>query len=224
MAYQPPPPGAYARPGGGAGAPGGFGPPPPFGGTLPPSYGGQMGGGGGFSSGMGGGGGGGGGMMGGGPSSRPMQQQPADDKLAKVRDPLLQAVKWVKSRSQKEKLAMGCVAGLLVSPYMRWYGVGVGLSGLLERAKVWSSSSNRTVAAAAAAAAAVDDCCCHLPPNPVFAPQRMLMMTLLQSPSYDRCCLPGARMALLRTRTHSLTAAAHINTCNTGAAHPLAHH
>jgi hypothetical protein len=42
------------------------------------------------------------------------QQQP-DDKLSKVKDPLLNAVRWVKLRSPKEKLALGSVAGIVVS-------------------------------------------------------------------------------------------------------------
>ena len=40
-------------------------------------------------------------------------QQP-DDKLSKVKDPLLNAVRWVKQRSPKEKLALGCTAGVVV--------------------------------------------------------------------------------------------------------------
>lgn len=53
--------------------------------------------------------------MGGGLGPRPAASQPADDKLSKVRDPMLNAVKWVKTRSPKEKMAMGVVAGLVVS-------------------------------------------------------------------------------------------------------------
>jgi hypothetical protein len=41
--------------------------------------------------------------------------QPPDDKLAKVKDPLLNAVKWVKARSPQEKLILGCAAGVVVS-------------------------------------------------------------------------------------------------------------
>ena len=38
----------------------------------------------------------------------------ADDKLGKMKDPLAKAVKYIKTRSPKEKLAMLCVAGFLV--------------------------------------------------------------------------------------------------------------
>ena len=38
----------------------------------------------------------------------------ADDKLGKMKDPLAKAVKYIKTRSPKEKLAMVCVAGVLV--------------------------------------------------------------------------------------------------------------
>ena len=38
-----------------------------------------------------------------------------DNKLGKVRDPLAKAVKWVKTRSPKERLALLCLGGLLVS-------------------------------------------------------------------------------------------------------------
>lgn len=40
---------------------------------------------------------------------------PRDDKLGKVRDPLLTASRWLKRRSQKEKVFLGSVCGLLVS-------------------------------------------------------------------------------------------------------------
>lgn len=39
---------------------------------------------------------------------------PQDDKLGKVRDPLLTASRWLKRRSQKEKVLLGSVCGLLV--------------------------------------------------------------------------------------------------------------
>ena len=45
-------------------------------------------------------------------------QQP-DDKLSKVKDPLLNAVRWVKQRSPKEKLALGCIAGVVVRTAFR---------------------------------------------------------------------------------------------------------
>lgn len=38
-----------------------------------------------------------------------------DDKLAKVKDPLLTAVRWLKGRSQSEKLGLACVGAVLVS-------------------------------------------------------------------------------------------------------------
>lgn len=38
---------------------------------------------------------------------------PSDDKLGKVRDPLLTASRWLKRRSQKEKVLLGSVCGLL---------------------------------------------------------------------------------------------------------------
>ena len=40
---------------------------------------------------------------------------PRDDKLGKVRDPLLTASRWFKRRSQKEKVLLGSICGLLVS-------------------------------------------------------------------------------------------------------------
>eukprot|EP00879_Flechtneria_rotunda_P003395 GHRR01003623.1.p1 GENE.GHRR01003623.1~~GHRR01003623.1.p1 ORF type:complete len:328 (+),score=50.20 GHRR01003623.1:357-1340(+) len=36
-----------------------------------------------------------------------------DDKLSKVKDPLLTAVRWFKMRSPKEKLILGCLAGVV---------------------------------------------------------------------------------------------------------------
>lgn len=91
MAYQPPP--AYTR--------SSFGPPaPPYGGGPPP-YGGQ--------------GGYGAGASYSGPSHS--ANHGADDKLSKVvKDPLVGLVKWIKTRSPKEKLLMGCLAGVVVSP------------------------------------------------------------------------------------------------------------
>ena len=41
----------------------------------------------------------------------------ADAKLGKVKDPIVRAIKWVKSRSQKEKGIMGLVGGITVSPF-----------------------------------------------------------------------------------------------------------
>lgn len=38
----------------------------------------------------------------------------SDDGLSKVKDPILNAIKWLKSRSPREKTAMGAVAGILV--------------------------------------------------------------------------------------------------------------
>jgi hypothetical protein len=85
---------------------GGFGgpPPPPFGGPPAPAYG-QFGG--------------GGGGFGGAPpshgSSTGAGGSSVDDKLAKVKDPLLTAVRWLKGRSQSEKLGLACVGAVLVS-------------------------------------------------------------------------------------------------------------
>ena len=42
----------------------------------------------------------------------------ADAKLGgKVKDPIVKAVKWVKSRSQKEKMMMGCAGAAFVSSH-----------------------------------------------------------------------------------------------------------
>lgn len=35
-------------------------------------------------------------------------------KLGKVKDPLVRVIRWVKSRTQKEKGIMGCLGGVLV--------------------------------------------------------------------------------------------------------------
>jgi hypothetical protein len=42
----------------------------------------------------------------------------ADAKLGKVKDPIVRAIKWVKSRSQKEKGIMGAVGAITVSPFV----------------------------------------------------------------------------------------------------------
>ena len=49
---------------------------------------------------------------------------PRDDKLGKVRDPLLIASRWLKRRSQKEKVLLGSVCGLLVSKHLPCLLVG----------------------------------------------------------------------------------------------------
>jgi hypothetical protein len=82
---------------------GGYGPPPPPFGGAPPAYGGNQGSYNAAAAPFGGGG----------PRVGPNQSS-TDDKLAKVRDPLLQGVKWLKTRSPKEKTALGAVAGVLV--------------------------------------------------------------------------------------------------------------
>lgn len=43
-------------------------------------------------------------------------QDRADDKLGKVRDPIAKAAKYVRTRSPKEKLVMLCLGGLVVGP------------------------------------------------------------------------------------------------------------
>lgn len=85
--------------------PGSFGgpPPPPFGGPPAPAYGGQQFGGP-PSYGQ---------QQFGGPSSTGASKD-HDDKLSKVKDPLLSAVRWLKTRSPKEKTILGCIAGFLV--------------------------------------------------------------------------------------------------------------
>ena len=37
-------------------------------------------------------------------------------KLGKVKDPVVRVIKWIKSRSPREKGIMGCLGGLLVCP------------------------------------------------------------------------------------------------------------
>ena len=37
----------------------------------------------------------------------------SDDTLGKVKDPLVAVVTWIKTRSAREKLIMGCLAGFL---------------------------------------------------------------------------------------------------------------
>jgi ER lumen protein retaining receptor len=39
----------------------------------------------------------------------------SDDTLGKVKDPVVAIIKWVKSRSSREKLMMGVAAGMLVN-------------------------------------------------------------------------------------------------------------
>lgn len=100
MSFQPPP---FPRPGAGFGAapgsgfgggagPTGFGPPPSYGGNQAS-----------YSS---------GGPYGAGPGPRAGRAD--EDKLGKVKDPLLQAVKWLQTRNSKEKTVLGCAAGVLV--------------------------------------------------------------------------------------------------------------
>lgn len=48
-------------------------------------------------------------------SSRMYFDDRGDDKLGKVKDPLAKAVKYVKTRSPKEKLVMLCICGFVVS-------------------------------------------------------------------------------------------------------------
>lgn len=91
-------------PGPGMGGGAGFGPPAPYGGpgpqyggnkpTFAPSYGAS------------------------GPTSSGAQHRGGDDdnKLAKVRDPLLAVSRWIKLRSPKEKMGLGALAGVVVSP------------------------------------------------------------------------------------------------------------
>jgi len=88
------PPASFGGPPGGFGAGGGFGPPsfPPA-----PAYSQQQYGGSGF---------------GGGPSQA--SSQAPDDKLSKG-EGLLSAVRWLKTRSPREKLVLGCIAGIVVS-------------------------------------------------------------------------------------------------------------
>eukprot|EP00882_Tetradesmus_deserticola_P005581 GHRQ01005876.1.p1 GENE.GHRQ01005876.1~~GHRQ01005876.1.p1 ORF type:complete len:271 (+),score=51.02 GHRQ01005876.1:97-909(+) len=89
----------YRPPTGGFGGP----PPPPFGGPPAPAYG-QFGG---APPGPA--------FGGGGPSSHGGAGRDAnDDKLSKVKDPLLTAVRWLKGRSPQEKLVLGCLAGVVV--------------------------------------------------------------------------------------------------------------
>lgn len=38
-------------------------------------------------------------------------------KLGKVKDPVVRVVKWIKSRSPREKSIMGCLGGLLVGSH-----------------------------------------------------------------------------------------------------------
>jgi hypothetical protein len=103
MSFQPPPSYRSGAAGMGGMGGGGYGPPaPPFGGA-PPAYGGNQGSYNAAAAPFGGGG----------PRVGPNQSS-TDDKLAKVRDPLLQGVKWLKTRSPKEKTALGAVAGVLV--------------------------------------------------------------------------------------------------------------
>lgn len=93
----------YRPPTGGFGGP----PPPPFGGPPAPAYG-QFGG---APSGP---------SFGSGPSSQGGAGRDAhDDKLSKVKDPLLTAVRWLKGRSSQEKLVLGCLAGVVVSVFGR---------------------------------------------------------------------------------------------------------
>lgn len=45
----------------------------------------------------------------------------ADDKLAKVKDPLLTTIKWFKDRSPQEKMALGVIGGIvLLLVLWRW--------------------------------------------------------------------------------------------------------
>lgn len=79
---------------------GGMGPAPPYGGP-PPSYGGNQAH---YNSAYGG-------------ASHSGDKHGDDDKLGKVvTDPLVKVARWIKSRNPKEKLLMGCLAGIVVSP------------------------------------------------------------------------------------------------------------
>ena len=42
-------------------------------------------------------------------------EREADAKLGKVKDPIVRAIKWMKSRNQKEKGIMGLIGGIGVS-------------------------------------------------------------------------------------------------------------
>ena len=39
-------------------------------------------------------------------------EREADAKLGKVKDPIVRAIKWMKSRNQKEKAIMGLIGGI----------------------------------------------------------------------------------------------------------------
>lgn len=91
------------KPPGGAGGYGGGGPPPPA-----------------YSTGYQPGGMGAGQQGYGQPSFPSSHGAPArggdahDDKLAKVKDPLLTVIKWFKERSPQEKLALGVIGGIVL--------------------------------------------------------------------------------------------------------------
>jgi hypothetical protein len=88
--------GQFRPPGAGGAFPGG----PP-----PPAYGGGYGAPGGQQQ-YGG--------IGGGSQQQHASSSHADDKLAKVKDPVLTMVKWFKDRSPQEKLGLGVIGGLVL--------------------------------------------------------------------------------------------------------------
>lgn len=99
--------GQFRPPGGAPGGAGGFGGPPP------PAYasGYQPGGLGGQQHHQFGGAAPGGGSFG---QQHAGGSAHADDKLAKVKDPLLTTIKWLKDRSPQEKLVLGVVGALVL--------------------------------------------------------------------------------------------------------------
>ncbi len=42
-------------------------------------------------------------------------QMGSDDGGARIKDPLVAVIRWLKSRSPREKTILGCIAGVLVS-------------------------------------------------------------------------------------------------------------
>ena len=60
--------------------------------------------------------------------------QGSDDGMAKIRDPVVAVVRWVKSRSPREKTVLGAFGGFLVS---RARGLIFGYTGNLTWFIVW---------------------------------------------------------------------------------------
>lgn len=60
-------------------------------------------------------------------SSRMYYDDHSEAKLGKVKDPLVRLIKWIKSRSSKEKGAMGCLGGMLVSSHSSSFVLQKGL-------------------------------------------------------------------------------------------------